>query len=376
MGIRYLNSLFFSLSAAGLDYYGNPENDPIHPSEIGRKLSFYFTDTNYLTLYFGVLVIIFAFYVFAFRLGRTKSLQDFREVSSPPFDLSPAAIRFIENMGFDPQCLVVGVLNASVKGCYRIKWGKKGFLAVKQEQADFSRLTNDEKSALSFRKNHYWDKVHVAGSYSNQTRKMGKRMHFFLKKRYGSLFRTKLPWSIAGIGLSVALSFLLFGLPQEGRFLGGLFAYLIVAAIFVIFPLVFMRIAIRDKYWYGVIMCAFFLLAGVGGIYLLESRSIGPYMTPVLLPIVALNYLFYKKLPMYTRIGQSVMREVRAYKTYLAKNFSPQAEGEIENQETDVRELPYAMAMDLELGSDAYFNRILTDTQYEPYQIFNTLYRK
>ena len=227
MAFRYLFNFFLSLSASGLDYYGNPENDPIHPSEVVRKLTFYFTDPDYLTLFFGVLVILFAYYVFAYRLGRTKSLPDYREVSNPPFNLSPAAIRFVENMGYDTKCLVVGVLNASVKGCYRIKWGKKGFLALQTEHADFSRLTNDEKSALTFRKDNYWERVYLAGSYSTQTRKMGLRMNKFMKQRYGKLYRKKLPWMIAGWGLSVLLCFLLFGLPQGGA-ISGRFLYLFI----------------------------------------------------------------------------------------------------------------------------------------------------
>lgn len=372
MGILYLFTAAFSLSASGLDYYGNPQNDPIHPSEVVQKLTFYFTDPDYLSLYGGVLLIIFAFYLFAFRIGRTKPLPDYREVPDPPFQLSPAAIRYVENMGYDTKCLVVAVLNASVKGCYQIRWGKTGFMARQRPEADFGNLSNDEKSTLSYRKDHYWERIHVGQRHSKQTRKMGIRMQKYMHQRYGRLFRKKMPWTIAGIIVSVVLCFLLFGLPQEGSFLGGFFVYLFVSVILILFPLIFLRIAIRDRYGYGIAMCIFFLVAGVAGIGVLEYHSVGPYMTPVLLPIVALNYLFLKKIPTYTKYGQVVMREIRSYRAYLGQQF--QEENPVAGRA--LKSVPYAMALDLEYTHTPYFKNILTQTAYEPYQIFNSVYGK
>ena len=360
---------------SSIDYLGMPNNDPIHPSNVGEKLGFYFTDSEYLTLYLGILLILFAFYLFAYRLGRTKPLPDYKEVRTPPFDLSPAAIRFVEGMGYDTKCLIVAVLNAAVKGCYRIRWGKKGFLALQSEEPDFSLLSNDEKTALTFRKDSYWDKIYLAGSYSLKTRKMGFRMNKYLKKRYGKLYRSKTGWFIAGVVLSLALGLLLFGLPQGGRFLGGFCIYMFVLAAFVVTPLIFLRISVRDRYWYGVIMCVFFLLAGMVGLYVLEFKSIGPYMTPVVLPIVAINYFFYKKLPTYTRMGQVVMREIRGYRKYLKDRFVEHEVTQTMSAEEYLQDLPYAMAMDLDYSYTSYFKRILSITKYEPYQAFNYIYR-
>ncbi len=339
---------------------------------VGAKFDFLFQEPEGAIAFLGSILILLTYYSFVFKRNRNMPGAQLSFVMRPPFSLSPAAMRFIALMGYDTKCLTAGIINASIKGCYHIRWGRNGFLARQTEDPDWDQLSNDEKSALSYRKEHYWPTIKVGGTISSKARKMGDRMDTYLTQRYGNLFDRKSKWIWIGCLISLSLCLLIFALAEGDRTIQNFLGYAIAACVSILLPIYFLGISIGDRYWFGIILSVTWIVIGISLVVMLESNPGTPMYSIVFFPIVVINYVFYRISPTYTPYGKFVMEQIIGYKLYLLNRFSgsqPVAKGD----DQIVHELPYAIAMDIDSARTSFFKLILSRQRYQPFNMWNTL---
>ena len=139
-----------------------------------------------------------------------------------------------------------------------------------------------------------------------------------------------------------------------------------------IVPLVLLEVSVKDRYYFGMVVCLVYLGAGLLGLTMIESHPGTPLYSTVILPFIALHFYAFRRLPSYTGKGQRVMAEIMAYRKYLDANFAP-VEKEQQLDEEKMKQLPYVVALDLEKKFTPYFNDILSRRQYSPYQMFERM---
>lgn len=335
-----------------------------------EKFIYYFQDAGNLFLLLFPLVLTTAYFLLVYFRKRYIPKYPDGYLTDPPLGLSPAAMRYISQMGFDTKCLVVGILNASVKGCYNINWRKDRFRAVLATNADFEQLSLDEQLALSYNKENYWGKVIITNTHSTKTMKMSRRMDDYLKKRYGRLINLKRREFIIGAIISGLAGTIAFALSDAKNGLFIFLGYILVMIMGLVLPMVFLTISMKDKYWYGLIISIMYLGAGLTALYFMERFSDAPFIFMQGLPLLAINVLFYKLLPTYTHNGMRLMNLILAYRSYLDKRFKL-AEEMGNADESYYAEMPYAMALDLDYRQTQYFQKILSRTKYTPYRVLD-----
>ena len=147
---------------------------------IWEKFAFVFSHSSSLLICTLTLVFISCIYFFSIRYNRPKPKDVFLPVFRPPFGLSPAAVRYIYSMGFDTKCLVVATINAAIKGCYKLRWGKSGFVAILNPGNDMRALNREEFLAFSLGNKKFREKIVFTSRISFQNLKMSLNLDRYL----------------------------------------------------------------------------------------------------------------------------------------------------------------------------------------------------
>jgi uncharacterized membrane protein YgcG len=79
----------------------------------------------------ALLLLIFFMFAMWWRLGRDPRKGPKFPRYEPPANMSAAAIRFIDRMGFDTRCLAAGVLGLGARGYLKVHQHDKGFVVQK-----------------------------------------------------------------------------------------------------------------------------------------------------------------------------------------------------------------------------------------------------
>jgi uncharacterized membrane protein YgcG len=88
----------------------------------------------------GLLVIFMYYFIVWFKVGKDPEKDVIVPLFNPPDNISPAAVRYIERMGFDNKIFAASVINMAVKG----------YLKIKETDGDYSLIKlKDDTSALS-----------------------------------------------------------------------------------------------------------------------------------------------------------------------------------------------------------------------------------
>ena len=96
----------------------------------------------------GVLAVFFYYLLVWYLVGRDPKKGTMIPLYSPPQDLSPAAMRYIERMGYDGKCLAAALVDMAVKQHIRIEKDQGQYTLHKlSEQSD--ALSLEEKAASS-----------------------------------------------------------------------------------------------------------------------------------------------------------------------------------------------------------------------------------
>jgi uncharacterized membrane protein YgcG len=132
-----------------------PKGIVAQPSDM-QKLSWFAEDNT--TEIIGVIALFFIFFYYIIvwsRVGKDPDKDVIIPLFTPPDNLSPASVRYIERMGFDNRTFAASIINMAVKGYLKIKEEDSTYSLIRLKN-DTSALSKEEKKIarrLSFSKN-------------------------------------------------------------------------------------------------------------------------------------------------------------------------------------------------------------------------------
>ena len=294
-------------------------------------------------LWYALFYFVFKYKGQASDLARTEA----------PQRLSPAACRYLRQRGFDPDCLIAGVINAVVKGCYKIKWRKNSFSISQNPKGLRNKLTGDERAALSFRNGAPIQRLGISQNHNRFTGKAEDRMRTYLQKKY----RYYMAWPSVWVGIGLLLCLLRINwlydeyMPFEKN---GHFAYFLFLIPFGLGTFLLGKYFYTYKNWIVVGFCAFIL-----SIFLYTALSPpGDYnqlQWPPLIPLLLVHTLLYSKLPTLRQKGAKLVFQIEEFRNYL----KIRAQSEKKFGESEYYLIPYLIALDIPYDRSEYFGNLL-----------------
>lgn len=295
-----------------------------------------------------LLLIIYFVPVWA-RVGR-RPLGKSDPVSTPPEELSPAALRYLRRRGYDKRAFTSAVLSLAVKGCLMIveEDGKYAYVSSGVRPAS---LPEDEEALLDslFSKGVavFTDKHEKAVNAARRTHRR-KLVHLVR----GELLRTNRIWLYPMVVLSVAATALLaWLLPVSTLSAAGYAGFVLWCAII---ALAAVRTAdlvpgLIDDRGIGPVFLALGaeLLAVLVISYLWAEWLTTRFDVWAILPIPAvmlINSLFSRLLAAPTAKGREILAHAKGFRAWLTKGGAEVFPGGLTRFE---QFLPYTIALDI-----------------------------
>jgi hypothetical protein len=339
---------------------------------LAEKAGFYAEHSEAMAALGASLLLLVGYFCFVHFHKRPRPTTYRARVDKLPDWISPAALRYVLQKGFDTKCILVCLLNANMKGCYSIRWAKQGFMALRNEDADFSRLNEDERRGLALYPNHFRERVFVTQTNSRMTHSMAENMDTYYKTSFRRFFRKKTGWLIGGIAASILLSLMVMLVAGQEKHLLTWMLYEFALWICVIVPVFFFSLIFKDRYWFGIAYCISFILVGLVALYVIETHLTAPLLTPLVVLPILVPLLFMRRIQAYTESGQRMVNLANSYREGLIRRMEDLRESGGDMMEL-ADEMPFILALDLEDRITPYFRKMLSRTRYEPFQIFDRM---
>ena len=344
-----------------------------------EKVKMLFTDNLNLIVGLAGLILLLIYYLFAWvRVGRDPAAGPIAPMYEPPDGLSPAAMRYIERMGFDKKAMSAAILNLAVKGTLRIEEDDGDYTLVRvdggheslspEELKLFNKLLLARDSILLDNSN--------ASTIQSALQSFQKSLKNHFMKKY---FKKNTGWFVPGVLFSIVLIFgvaALSRLAAPAMFMslwlagwtGGVFALL--GAAFSAWKNVFRGHPKSIGAALGMSLFTLPFLAGeVAGVFFL-GKTAG--LLPVLMLIVILfvDALFYWLLKAPTLFGRREMDKIEGFKLFLSVSEKDELNFRTPINKTPElfeKYLPYALALGVENQWAERFASIL-NTELTPEQ--------
>ena len=308
----------------------------------------------------AALLGLVAFYFWAWqRVGRDPRAGTVVPIFSPPDELSPAAMRYISNMGSDNRVFAAALVDMGVRGHLRMVEEDGGWFSRDKtrlerlagpeplpgdEEAALRELASTGESIVMEQKNH--------AKFSAAK----KGLDAVLKKQYeGKLFNKNWSWAVAGVLLFIAAIWLVAASIVAAS---GLDVTMVLvplgAAITVALLLMWIQTATSvGKCLATIIAFGFAALAVVTGApILIQALQTGWWLpfAPVLIAVpVVISAFMWIDAP--TRDGRQVLDRIDGFKQYLSITERERLDRMHPPQDTPQlfeRYLPYAIALGVE----------------------------
>ena len=324
----------------------------------------------------GLASVIGYFLIAWFFVGRDPATGIIVPLYQPPENLSPAACRFISQMGYDKDCFSVALLSLATQQTLDIHENKQTYTLEKKatptnsasdgEKQIFDCLLQDRDSLAIERKHH-----HIFSSAIAALRKT------LIREFEGTLFRPNRFWFFAGILLSLAVFILVIFVAAETPATGKV-AFLALwltgwsCGVVILLHKVISawRIAFIDNFGTGqlsaygsAIFFTLFSLPFIVG----ELIAIGIlagltslWIIPLILGLVTTVAVFYELIKAPTAAGRALMDQIDGFAMYLSTAEEDRLESlthhASNSQHTHTaprtielfeRFLPYAVALDV-----------------------------
>lgn len=275
------------------------------------------------------LLLIVGYYLFAwFKVGKDPE----KGVIIPRFDApagySPAATRFVHEMGFDKKAFTASVVNMAIKGFLRIEKQGKTYELHKLTE-DSTMLSKGERKIEEalFKKSN---SIAIKQSNHSKLRKAISNLQEQLELSFMKLnFKKNISWWVPGLLLSIAnfTAILILSFRDEEVFVSIIFGGFISC-----FSLVFIwAFYSAAKHASGIakiilsLITAAISLGFIGFGYLLTTNfgtdfsllfKIAPYFL-IIGSMLLMNILFYHLMKAPTIVGRKRMDEIEGLKMYL-----------------------------------------------------------
>lgn len=355
---------------------GWPKGSVQEPSTTEKTVFFLQDNRTLLIAAIGLLVLLVYYLLVWSAVGKDPAKGTIMPLYAPPDNLSPAAIRFMAEMGYDDKVFAAAVIDMAVKGHLTLADTDGQYTLVKKKDAS-ANLSPDEQRIMSQlfrsatavvleRKNHA--AIAAAKNALKTSLALAYEKSHFLNNRRAF---------VTGVIISVAAAtaaFLSAYDQGEVLFLG---IWLTVWSIGVIF----LAVAVI-KLWLNVFSSARhldnrvgsfgaavflslfslpFFAAEVFALYMLAQSSITLVLLP---PIVgAANILFYHLLKAPTLLGRRMLDRIEGFKMFLSateKDRLQRRDPVDRTPQTYEKYLPYALALDVEEQWTEQFSDVLS----------------
>ncbi len=328
----------------------------------------------------GILLLIFYYVVIWFKVGKDPAQGLIIPLYEPPSAMSPAAVRFVSEMGYDNKVFTSVIVSLAVKGYLTIQEEEKDYILVKGSSS--KPLTNDEASVLS--------KLGLSGEKGRKILELKQKNHSTLQAAIKSLksslknsyernyFITNRKYFFIGIAFSIViLAVSIIGGSAEQVFILlwiSIWSMGVSALLFAVF-----------NAWKGVlnkgrgkitalggaifitIFSIPFVIGEIVGFYFLSEVS-SPLMILVIALVALVNIVFYHLLKAPTLLGRKIMDKIEGFKMYLGVAENDQIYSMQEPEKTPElfdSFLPYALALGVENRWADKFSEILSSVSKE-----------
>jgi hypothetical protein len=272
----------------------------------------------------------------------------------PPKHYSPAVLRYVYVQDVDGDSLISAVLNAVVKNNYRIRWHNQAFSVEHNPVAPSTRLTPDERAALTFNGRHYIKQMKVGRTRNRLTHKAEVRLRNAISKQHK---RWLFPFR-QYLLVSFALSLILLGLAAA--FIGPV-PHLFMLPYFMLgWPVIGLcaygvYYAWEHRNFAALPIAAVFGLVGLMLLFQVEKAS-PSLLFPYLIPLVAVHYWAWKRIPRLRPEGSRLHSEVEEFRSFLIQKVetSPKL------SPTEYYLIPYLVALEIPFERDQFFSKLLT----------------
>ena len=370
-----------------------------------KKLEYFFRDNAGVLAACGGIFLLLVYYLSAwFMVGVDPAKGTIIPLFEPPSQLSPAAVRYVMNEGYDNKAFTASVINMAVKGHLNIvqengvytliKLGKEQSPLTLEEQTISNKIFNYRRppwvntlvSTLIKSKlpKEYGadqllaenDQDTVALKNINHERIAGaiEELKNFLKKNYEKIyFVTNRGYFLTGLFISIAVlavSLMLCSVRPEAIFISVWLAiwtiavWALLTGICTVWKAVFTAGAKAFALGgaiFSTMFCIPFIVGEImGGWLLMHTTSI--FVVVLVVFVVAINVLFYHLLKAPTLKGRAIMDKIEGFKMYLSvaeKNRLNALNPPEKTPELFEKYLPYALALGVEQTWAEQFAEVL-----------------
>ncbi|MGB5289049.1 MAG: DUF2207 domain-containing protein, partial [Ignavibacteriaceae bacterium] len=348
----------------------------------------YFIQDNMQVVFglIGILVLFFYYVIIWWRVGKDPSKGLIIPLYEPPANMSPAAIRFIMEMGYDDKTFTSTIVSLAVKGYLRIEEDGKDYILFRN--ISNAPLTTDEKvviEKLSFKNKNGMQLLELEQKNHAILQKAIKGLKNSLKNNFEkTYFLTNRKYFILGIIISVLILIISNIQGSEEQIFSLIWVSFwsvgVAALLFSVF-----------KAWKGALNKGRGKITALGGAIFITMFSIpfvigelvglyflsvagSPLMIVIVAILVVLNLLFYNLLKAPTLLGRKIMDRIEGFKMYLSIAEKDRLESVKEPDKTpELFEafLPYALALNVENQWADKFSDVLSriekdSTAYRP----------
>jgi len=360
-----------------------PKGVVTEPATEDKLLYFVEDNTPVIAGLTGLIILLVYYIAVWFGYGVDPKKGIIIPLFEPPDNLSPAAVRFIAEMGFDNKAYTASVLSIAVKGHLKIEEDNGEYSLIKTGNPK-NELSDDEIKLLAklifspgISKTDSRPRQALELQQKNQStiRNSISELKKALKNKYEKVFFiTNRRYFIIGllISLLTVISLAVIGNGEQAFAIIWLSGW--SAGVAVLLFAVF-------KSWRGVIQNGRVRFTSIGGAIFITLFSIpfvigelagfyflSEFASPLLVLIVGIivlsNIVFYHLLKAPTHLGRILMNKIEGFKMYLSTAEEERIElfrSPEKTPELFDRFLPYALALNVENKWAARFTGIISD---------------
>lgn len=340
-----------------------PKGVVYEPSQSERIIYFLKDNIQVVVGLIGILILILYYVTIWIRVGKDPAKGLIIPLYEPPSGMSPAAVRFISEMGYDNKVFTSVIVSLAVKRYLKIEEVEKDFILVRENSNQL--LTNDESAVLNklkFTDDNGRNILELKQKNYSVLQSAIKSLKVSLKNSYEkNYFITNRKYFFIGLALSLLiLVTAIIGGSGEQVFILiwiSIWSIGVSALLFAVF-----------KAWKGALnkgrgkvtalgsalfITLFsipFIIGELVGFYFLAEVS-SPLMILVIALVALVNIIFYNLLKAPTLLGRKIMDKIEGFKMYLSVAEKDQIYSMQEPAKThELFEsfLPYALALGVE----------------------------
>jgi len=360
-----------------------PKGLVFEPSQ-GDKMLYTLKDNSQITIgILGLIILILFYFSIWVKVGKDPSKGLIIPLYEPPAKLSPAAVRFVSEMGYDNKTFTSVIISLAVKGFLRIEETNGGYELIKDSSK--KELTKDESAVLQI--------LGLSENGSRHSLELKQKNHSVLQGAIKSLktslknsyeknyFITNRKYFIIGLIISLLiLTFSIIGGSGEQVFIliwisfwtAGVTA--LMFAVYKAWKGALNKGRGRVTALGGAIFITLFSIPFIGG-EILGFFFLSQVSSPLLIVIIGLvgliNIIFYHLLKAPTLLGRKIMDQIEGFKMYLGTAEQDQIYNmQMPDKTTQLFEsyLPYALALGVENQWAEKFSGILSSIKGDDYR--------